>query len=105
MAGAILLGAGGFFAIYHRLRPEFDRVVAILVIALLIGATPLFWLITHAALVDVAVFALVALLMVVAQRYEQRRMQIAIWAVIIAVPLLAIGVAGRQPGGFLDRLF
>jgi hypothetical protein len=105
-AGAIVLGAGGLLALYQRLRPEFDRAPALLVVALLAGATHLFWFITRASLIEVGTFAAVAVLVWLDRRVSETRGRHAgMWIAIIALPLLAAGIAGRERAGLVQTLF
>jgi hypothetical protein len=106
LAGAIFLGAGGLLALYQRLRAEFGGAPSLLVVALIGGATHLFWSMTRGAVVETGVFGAVSALVWLGHRSAARRARHgAIWISIIALPLLTAAIVGRARDGLVHTLF
>jgi hypothetical protein len=88
-ATALLAGAAGLFALFHRLRQEFSLAAVWLTTLLIAGGTSLFWSMTQpTSPTDTIVFAVVAALAASVHRPAARSLRLLLWIALIVMPLV-----------------
>jgi hypothetical protein len=97
IAGAALLAAGGFLALYWRISHEFDRSTTALTLSVIAGATPVLSALLQGSFGDLAWFAALSAVMLVASRMSRRSMRLGMLLSAVAAVMFVAPAPTERP--------
>ena len=97
IAGAAVLAAVGFLALYSRISHEFDRSTAILTLSMTAGATPVLTALLQGSIADLAWFAALSGLTLMASRMSRRAIRLGVLLAVVAAVMFVAPAPTERP--------